>query len=64
MKGGIPYSGTLLLSLASEKEGEINQNVVIETESLPFTLHISLGCNKFFLTLSSSLVNFVVESAF
>ena len=42
MKGGIPYHGTLLLSLASEKEGEINQNVVIETESLLFVFHISL----------------------
>ena len=32
IKGGIPYSGTLLLSLASEKEGETNQNAVIKTE--------------------------------
>jgi hypothetical protein len=36
MKGGIPYSGTLLLSLATEKEGETIKNAVIETESLRF----------------------------
>ena len=42
MKGGIPYSGTLLLSLATEKE-ERNENT--QTETRPQTL-ASLNLNR------------------